>query len=126
MSRLCRKEQFTIEEIHGLEVLDSRGNPTVEVTVRLKSWATGKAMVPSGASTGRYEAVELRDEEKRFGGKGVERLHVFDEAGACRLVTGLTEGENTVDVSFLPNGVYIAWVTDADGYRNAVKFIKNM
>ena len=73
MSRLCRKEQFTIEEIHGLEVLDSRGNPTVEVTVRLKSGATGKAMVPSGASTGRYEAVELRDEEKRFGGKGVER-----------------------------------------------------
>lgn len=73
MSRLCRKEQFTIEEIHGLEVLDSRGNPTVEVTVRLKSGATGKAIVPSGASTGRYEAVELRDEEKRFGGKGVER-----------------------------------------------------
>ncbi|MDO5145374.1 MAG: phosphopyruvate hydratase [Eubacteriales bacterium] len=73
MSRFFKKEQFEIEEVHGLEVLDSRGNPTVEVTVRLKSGALGKAMVPSGASTGRYEAVELRDEEKRFGGKGVER-----------------------------------------------------
>ena len=73
MAKCYGKEKFVIEEVHGLEVLDSRGNPTVEVTVRLKSGAIGKAMVPSGASTGRYEAVELRDEEKRFGGKGVER-----------------------------------------------------
>ena len=73
MSRTGKKERFLIEEVHGLEVLDSRGNPTVEVTVRLKNGATGKAMVPSGASTGRYEAIELRDGEKRFGGKGVER-----------------------------------------------------
>lgn len=73
MSKTGKKERFLIEEVHGLEVLDSRGNPTVEVTVRLKNGATGKAMVPSGASTGRYEAIELRDGEKRFGGKGVER-----------------------------------------------------
>ena len=73
MGKLGKKERFLIEEVHGLEVLDSRGNPTVEVTVRLKNGATGKAMVPSGASTGRYEAIELRDGEKRFGGKGVER-----------------------------------------------------
>lgn len=73
MAKCYGKERFEIEEIHGLEVLDSRGNPTVEVTVRLKSGAIGKAIVPSGASTGRFEAVELRDEEKRFGGKGVER-----------------------------------------------------
>ena len=55
------KKGFNIEDVHGLEVLDSRGNPTVEVTVRLESGAMGKAIVPSGASTGRFEAVELRD-----------------------------------------------------------------
>ena len=73
MKKDLNKKDFSIEEVHGLEVLDSRGNPTVEVTVRLGSGASGKAIVPSGASTGRFEAVELRDEEKRFGGKGVER-----------------------------------------------------
>ena len=51
------KKGFNIEDVHGLEVLDSRGNPTVEVTVRLESGAMGKAIVPSGASTGRFEAV---------------------------------------------------------------------
>ena len=51
----------TIDEIIGREVLDSRGNPTVEVEVVLDSGATGRAMVPSGASTGEHEAVELRD-----------------------------------------------------------------
>ncbi len=61
-----------IESIHAREVLDSRGNPTVEAEVRLSDGATGRAMVPSGASTGRYEAVELRDGDNgRFGGKGV-------------------------------------------------------
>ena len=61
-----------VESIHAREVLDSRGNPTVEVEVHLTDGATGRAMVPSGASTGRYEAVELRDGDSgRFGGKGV-------------------------------------------------------
>ncbi len=60
-----------IEHIAGREVLDSRGNPTVEVEVILESGATGRAMVPSGASTGAFEAVELRDGGDRFGGKGV-------------------------------------------------------
>jgi enolase len=55
----------------GREVLDSRGNPTVEVEVFLATGAHGRAMVPSGASTGRYEAVELRDGDDRYGGKGV-------------------------------------------------------
>jgi enolase len=61
----------TIEHIVGREVLDSRGNPTVEVEVFLASGAQGRALVPSGASTGRFEAVELRDGGERFGGKGV-------------------------------------------------------
>jgi enolase len=55
----------------GREVLDSRGNPTVEVEVFLVTGAHGRAIVPSGASTGRYEAVELRDGDERYGGKGV-------------------------------------------------------
>jgi enolase len=61
----------TIEHIEGREVLDSRGNPTVEVEVELASGASGRAIVPSGASTGQFEAVELRDGGDRFGGKGV-------------------------------------------------------
>ena len=61
----------SIEHVHGREVLDSRGNPTVEVEVHLESGATGRAIVPSGASTGAFEAVELRDGDGRYGGKGV-------------------------------------------------------
>ncbi len=61
-----------IEQIHGREVLDSRGNPTVEVEVLLSDGAFGRAIVPSGASTGEHEALELRDGDKnRYGGKGV-------------------------------------------------------
>lgn len=61
-----------IEEISAMEILDSRGNPTVEVTVVLSNGAAGRAAVPSGASTGSFEAVELRDKDpKRYGGKGV-------------------------------------------------------
>ncbi|HTE66913.1 MAG TPA: phosphopyruvate hydratase, partial [Candidatus Binatia bacterium] len=61
-----------IEDVIGREVLDSRGNPTVEVEVFLDGGAVGAAIVPSGASTGAHEAVELRDGDKqRYGGKGV-------------------------------------------------------
>src|SRR3982751_2320921 len=61
-----------IEEISAMEILDSRGNPTVEVTVVLANGAAGRAAVPSGASTGSFEAVELRDNDpNRYGGKGV-------------------------------------------------------
>lgn len=63
-----------IVEIHGREIIDSRGNPTVEADVTLESGARGRAAVPSGASTGSREAVELRDGDKaRFGGKGVRK-----------------------------------------------------
>ncbi len=61
----------TIDDVAGREILDSRGNPTVEVEVELISGARGRAAVPSGASTGAHEAVELRDGGERFGGKGV-------------------------------------------------------
>ena len=62
-----------IIDIVGREILDSRGNPTVEVDVRLEDGSFGRAAVPSGASTGAHEAVELRDGGKRYGGKGVEK-----------------------------------------------------
>jgi enolase len=62
-----------IQLVHGRQILDSRGNPTVEVEVGLKSGAAGRAAVPSGASTGVHEAVELRDGDDAFGGKGVTK-----------------------------------------------------
>lgn len=63
---------FEFASCHALEILDSRGNPTLEVTVRSRDGSIGKAAVPSGASTGEHEAVELRDNDpKRYGGKGV-------------------------------------------------------
>src|SRR5437763_3798823 len=64
----------TIRTIQAREILDSRGNPTVEVDVRLENGALGRAAVPSGASTGEHEAWELRDgDKKRYGGKGVTK-----------------------------------------------------
>jgi len=71
----------SIEHIVGREVIDSRGNPTVEVEVFLASGSHGRAIVPSGASTGQFEAVELRDGGDRYGGKGVEGAvdHVNNE-----------------------------------------------
>jgi len=67
-----RGDATIIEDVYAREILDSRGNPTVEVTVRLMEGAEGTAMVPSGASTGAHEAVELRDgDPQRYGGKGV-------------------------------------------------------
>src|SRR5471030_85775 len=63
-----------ITDIIGREILDSRGNPTVEVDVILEDGSKGRAAVPSGASTGAHEAVELRDGDKaRYGGKGVQK-----------------------------------------------------
>ncbi len=76
---------FSIEAVLGREILDSRGNPTVEVEVLLSGGATGRAAVPSGASTGQREALELRDgDKKRYGGKGVTKAvaHVNGEIAA--------------------------------------------
>src|SRR5437870_13269242 len=69
-----------IARIHAREVLDSRGNPTVEVEVHCQGHAMGRAIVPSGASTGRHEAHELHDGADRYHGKGVRRAvaHVND------------------------------------------------
>src|ERR1043166_3808027 len=69
-----RMARTSISRIHAREILDSRGNPTIEADVRLESGALGRAAIPSGASTGEHEAWELRDGNKsRFGGKGVKK-----------------------------------------------------
>jgi enolase len=77
---------MNIQRVHAREVLDSRGQPTVEVEVTLKNGVVGRATVPSGASTGAHEAVELRDGGKRFLGKGVRRaVNHVNETIAPRL-----------------------------------------
>ena len=79
-----------ITDVYAREVLDSRGNPTVEVEVLTESGAFGRALVPSGASTGEYEAVELRDgDKKRYGGKGVTKaVENVNEIIAPEIVEG--------------------------------------
>jgi enolase len=79
----------TIEHVIGREVLDSRGNPTVEAEVLLDSGARGRAIVPSGASTGIREAVELRDGGERFGGKGVLHAVAHVNGEIANAVRGL-------------------------------------
>lgn len=89
--------------IHAREILDSRGNPTVEVDVELKSGAFGRASVPSGASTGEREAVELRDRDQtRYGGKGVLKAvsHVNDEI-CTRLIGMDAQDQAKIDSAML-------------------------
>ena len=99
-----------IKEIYAREVLDSRGNPTVEVEIFTESDGFGRAIVPSGASTGEYEAVELRDNDKsRYLGKGVLKavenvndviapeiigMNVFDQVGIDTVLCELDVTEN--------------------------------
>ncbi len=81
--------RFAIALVHGREILDSRGNPTVEAEVTLKSGVTGKAAVPSGASTGKHEAVELRDGTKPYAGLGVMKAVVNVNVAIARKLRGL-------------------------------------
>jgi enolase len=98
-----------IARVHARQILDSRGNPTVEVDVRLESGAFGRAAVPSGASTGAHEALELRDGDEAFGGKGVTRAigNVNGEIAAA--LTG-ADASQQVDVDRL--------LCDLDGTPN--------
>ena len=78
-----------IRDIYAREILDSRGNPTVEVEVLAGEDIVGTAAVPSGASTGKYEAMELRDHEERYGGKGVERAVENVNSQIAHIVIGM-------------------------------------
>jgi enolase len=84
-----------IVDITGREILDSRGNPTVEVDVRLEDGSFGRAAVPSGASTGKHEAVELRDGGKRYGGKGVEKAVAAVNTDIFDAICGMDAEEQT-------------------------------
>ena len=105
-----------IVEVIGREVLDSRGNPTVEVEVVLDSGATGRAIVPSGASTGEHEAVELRDGGSRYLGKGVSRA--VDNVN--QLITTAVIGMDATDQRALD-----AALIDLDGTENKSKLGAN-
>ena len=78
-----------IDRVHARQILDSRGNPTVEVELRLRSGATGRAAVPSGASTGEFEATELRDGGAAWGGKGVTQAVENVNSVIAEAITGL-------------------------------------
>ena len=107
----------TIIEVHAREILDSRGNPTVEAEVVLSSGAQGRAAVPSGASTGEHEAVELRDgDTKRYGGKGVtEAVRNVNEVLGPRLEGMPAADQIAVDAEMM----------DADGTPNKSKLGAN-
>ena len=98
-----------IIDIRGREILDSRGNPTVEVDVTLESGAFGRAAVPSGASTGAHEAVELRDKEDRYLGKGVTKAVAAVNGEIFEALAGM-DAEDQVEV----DGIMI----DLDGTPN--------
>jgi enolase len=106
----------TIDHIAGRQVLDSRGNPTVEVEVFLDSGAKGRAMVPSGASTGTFEAVELRDGGPAWNGKGVTKAvgHVNEE------IADALEGMEALD----QRGIDLALI-DLDGTDNKARLGAN-
>jgi len=90
----------TIESVVGMEVIDSRGNPTVEVTVTTDSGARGRALVPSGASTGQFEAVELRDGGDRYMGKGVLTAVGFVNTELAEAVIGMpVTGQRAIDAA---------------------------
>jgi enolase len=99
-----------IADIIAREILDSRGNPTIEVDVVLESGAMGRAAVPSGASTGAHEAVELRDGEKnRYGGKGVQNAviavtgEIFDAIGGMEATEQMAIDDILIDLDGTPN-----------------------
>jgi enolase len=98
-----------ITDIIGREILDSRGNPTVEVDVVLEDGSKGRAAVPSGASTGRHEAVELRDGGKRYLGKGVRKAvdavngEIFDAVGGMDAEAQVKIDETLIALDGTPN-----------------------
>jgi enolase len=98
-----------ISDIIAREILDSRGNPTVEVDVLLEDGSMGRAAVPSGASTGAHEAVELRDGDKRYGGKGVQKAvdavnsEIYDALGGLDAEDQIQIDQTMIDLDGTPN-----------------------
>ena len=92
----------TIAAIGAREILDSRGNPTVEVELALDDGTMSRAAVPSGASTGAFEAMELRDGEKRYAGKGVERaVRAIEDVLAPELIGFEADDQRLIDQTMI-------------------------
>ena len=108
--------ELEIEAVTGREILDSRGNPTVEVEVCLAGGATGRAAVPSGASTGKFEAVEVRDGGERYNGQGVKKAveHVNSVLSEAVLF------ESAMDQRYIDH-----LLIEADGTENKAKLGAN-
>src|SRR6186997_3255023 len=88
-----------IQKVHGREIVDSRGNPTVEVEVTLEGGAFGRGAVPSGASTGQREALELRDgDKKRYLGKGTAKAVSHINGELAKALTGRDADQRAADV----------------------------
>jgi enolase len=126
---------FNIKEVIGREILDSRGNPTIEAVVTLENGVTGTGAAPSGASTGSFEALELRDgDSSRFGGKGVAKAVSNINTAICNAVRGmdstdtaeidrkLLETDGTKDKSALgANAILAVSLAAAHAGANALK-----
>jgi len=96
------KDYLGIESIKALEVFDSRGNPTVQVEVVTEGGFSGVALVPSGASTGSFEAIELRDGDERLNGKGVQRaVNNVNKKIAKALYKMNVYNQNEIDINNL-------------------------
>ena len=112
---MCESSSSVIYDVYAREILDSRGNPTVEVEVTLEDGSFGRAAVPSGASTGAFEAVELRDKDSaRYLGKGVREAvdHVNED------IADAVIGMDASDQRALD-----AMLIDLDGTPNKVNII---
>lgn len=113
---MIMNKSYAIKDMIGREVLDSRGNPTVEVDVLLECGAFGRAIVPSGASTGKHEAIELRDGDKRYLGLGVENaVHHVNTRIADRLIGTNALNQREIDRILI----------EADGTDNKARFGAN-
>src|SRR5688572_4979804 len=100
----AEEDEFIVKitRVHGREVLDSRGNPTVEVEVTIEGGAFGRAAVPSGASTGEREALELRDGDKtRYGGKGVRRAIANVNGEIAKAIVGRAWDQRSLDEAMI-------------------------
>jgi enolase len=111
-------DRYAIRQVHAREILDSRGNPTVEVEVRLQNGSRGRAAVPSGASTGEHEAIELRDtkDKKRYLGKGVQTA----VQNVNTILAGKLQGRNAFEQTTIDQ-----LLLQEDGTPNKAKYGAN-
>lgn len=107
---------LTIDKICGFEILDSRGNPTVRAEVMLSDGTIGAASAPSGASTGIYEAAELRDEDERYNGKGVQKA----VSNINTIIAPALNGLNSSDIARIDS-----MLISLDGTKNKSKIGAN-